>query len=78
MTPFSISPAVKQLRRALALIDWRLRRSLAFVLLVTIVVSILEIVSIVSVFPMFQLILDPDRLMRASWFQWMFGEVPLK
>jgi ABC-type multidrug transport system fused ATPase/permease subunit len=68
--------ALDKLRRVLGLIDWRLRRLLSAVVVVTTIVSVLEILSIVSVFPMFQLILDPERLARSVWFQRYFGGAP--
>jgi ATP-binding cassette, subfamily B, bacterial PglK len=64
------------LRRLLGLVDRRVRRLLAMLVVATTFVSALEILSILSVFPMFQLILDPDRATRSVWFHRFFGEVP--
>jgi ATP-binding cassette, subfamily B, bacterial PglK len=76
MTMLVSSAALGWARRALSLIDGRLRRRLATAVLITLVVSALEIACVVAVFPLFQLILDPERLTQSYWFQRLFGDVP--
>ena len=76
MTVFVSSPALEWARRALSLVDDRLRRRLTAAVMITLVVSALEIACVVAVFPLFQLILDPDRLKQSYWFERLFGDVP--
>src|ERR1700760_3807420 len=76
MTMLVSSAALGWARRALSLIDGPLRRRLATAVLITLVVSALEIACVVAVFPLFQLILDPERLTKSYWFQRLFGDVP--
>jgi ABC-type multidrug transport system fused ATPase/permease subunit len=76
MTMLVSSAALGWARRALSLIDGRLRRRLMAAVLVTLVVSVLEIACVVAVFPLFQLMLDPERLTHSYWFQRFFGAVP--
>jgi ATP-binding cassette, subfamily B, bacterial PglK len=76
MTMLVSSAALGWARRALSLIDGRLRWRLAAAALINLVVSALEIACVVAVFPLFQLILDPERLTQSYWFQRFFGAVP--
>jgi ATP-binding cassette, subfamily B, bacterial PglK len=76
MTMLVSSAALGWARRALSLIDGRLRLRLAAAALINLVVSALEIACVVAVFPLFQLILDPERLTQSYWFQRFFGAVP--
>jgi ABC-type multidrug transport system fused ATPase/permease subunit len=76
MTILVSSAALAWARRALSLVDDRLRRRLIVAVLITLAVSALEIACVVAVFPLFQLILDPERLTKSDWFQRFFGTVP--
>jgi ATP-binding cassette subfamily C protein len=64
-----------QISKMFALIDRRFRGQLALLLVVTVVVSSLEVAGIAAIFPLFQLILDPNRIVGAAWFQRIFGAV---
>jgi ABC-type multidrug transport system fused ATPase/permease subunit len=63
-----------QARKVLALIEPRFRGPLVLLLFVTVSASLLEVISITAVLPMFDIMLDPERMGRAEWFHGIFGD----
>lgn len=66
--------ALQRLRKLFSLVSRGLKVKLAGLWALTIISSALEVVGVSAVFPLFQILLDRDRLMQQAWFQrWFEG-----
>ncbi len=70
--------ALQRLRKLFSLVSRGLRLKLAGLWVLTIVASTLEVVGVSVVFPLFQILLDRDRLVQQAWFQKWFGGIPIE
>jgi ATP-binding cassette subfamily C protein len=66
---------IDQARKVLALIDRRFRSPLVLLLCVTISASLLEVISVTAVFPIFDIVLDSERMARTAVFHRIFGDM---
>ena len=69
--------ALRRLRKLFSLVSRGLRLKLGGLWALTILSSALEVVGVSAVFPLFQILLDRDRLVQQAWFQKWFAGVPI-
>lgn len=69
--------ALERLRKLFSLVSQGLSLKLAGLWGLTILASTLEVVSVSVVFPLFQILLDRDRLVQQAWFQKWFGGIAI-
>ena len=70
--------ALQRLRKLFSLVSRGLRLKLAGLWVLTIVASTLEVVGVSVVFPLFQILLDRDRLVQQAWFEKWCGGIPIE
>lgn len=67
--------SLQRLRKLFSLVSRGLSLKLAGLWALTILASTLEVVGVSVVFPLFQILLDRDRLVQQAWFQKWFGGI---
>lgn len=77
MISVSASGLIDDARKVFSLVERHYRGQIVLMLVVTIFASLLDVVSITAILPIFQLMLDPERITRIAWFQREFGNIPV-
>lgn len=69
--------SLRRLRKLFLLVSPGLRLMLAALWVLTLLSSVLEVIGVSAVFPLFQMLLDRDRLAQQAWFQKWFSGIPI-
>src|SRR5215475_791531 len=77
MAAISTAGIVQDARKIFALLEKRHRAALWILLAATLISSFLEVASITAILPVFQIMLEPERVARLAWFRPLFGDMPV-
>src|SRR5215471_3452166 len=77
MAAISTAGTIQDAQKIFALLERRHWAGLWILLAATIIISFLEVARITAILPVFQIMLEPERVARFAWFRPIFGDMPI-